>query len=95
MAAHAGHVASVAALIDRGCDPNILDCGGRWAGNIFSKQYLEFIDIFTRSALQLAAAGGHLELARLLLEAGAAVDHQDEADRLTALHLAAEVSATQ
>ena len=51
--------------------------------------------LLARSALQLAAAGGHLELARLLLEAGAAVDHQDEADRLTALHLAAEVSVTQ
>ena len=50
--------------------------------------------LVARSALQLAAAGGHLELARLLLGAGAAVDHQDEADRVTALHLAAEVSVT-
>ena len=38
----------------------------------------------------MAAAGGHLDIVRILLDAGAAVDHQDELDRVTALHLAAQ-----
>ena len=37
----------------------------------------------------MACAGGHLDTARLLVEAGARVDHQDELDRLTPLHMAA------
>ena len=41
-----------------------------------------------RSSLQLASAGGHLQIVKILLSAGAAVDHQDELDRNTALHLA-------
>ena len=48
-----------------------------------------------RSSLQLAAAGGHLEIVKLLLNAGAAVDHQDELDRNTALHLASEHGYSQ
>ena len=48
-----------------------------------------------RSALQLASAGGHLDIVRLLLDGGAAVDHQDEVDRVTALHLAAQHGFSQ
>jgi len=49
----------VTALLDRGCDSNVLDFTGR-------------------TALQLAAGGGYLEIVKLLLKAGATVDHQDE-----------------
>ena len=48
-----------------------------------------------RSALQLAAASGHINIVRILLDAGAAVDHQDEVDRVTALHLAAQHGFSQ
>ena len=35
------------------------------------------------TALQRAAAGGHLEIAKLLITQGASLDHQDELVRLT------------
>ena len=34
------------------------------------------------TALQRAAAGGHLEIAKLLITQGASLDHQDELVRL-------------
>ena len=75
----------MSALLARGCDSNCLDVSGR-------------------TALQLAAGGGFTEMVALLLQvisllrtmevrtvvlqAGAAVDHQDEEDRDTPAHAA-------
>ena len=47
------------------------------------------------TALQRAAAEGHLEIVKTLLENGISVDHQDEVDRVTALHLAAQHGFSQ
>ena len=41
------------------------------------------------TALQRAAAGGHLEVVELLVQQGASLDHQDELHGNTALHEAA------
>ena len=94
LAAQAGHVDTVAALLDRGCDSNVLDSVSSERERRDESQ-IYFPPQVGRSSLQLAAAGGHLEIVKLLLNAGAAVDHQDELDRNTALHLASEHGYSQ
>lgn len=81
-AAHAGHLAGVEALLERGVHP---DCRTRFATPMHARQ----------TPLHLAAAAGHVEVARRLLEAGAEVEVRDAQQRsplwLAARHGHAEV----
>lgn len=99
--AKAGHVAGVQALISKHADVNVrcriisydLD-----ATQLLLPQYVKVWSHYswgsklpppTLTVLQGAAARGHVEVCRVLIERGAEVDAIDEADGESALHLAA------
>ncbi|MEM8738476.1 MAG: ankyrin repeat domain-containing protein [Planctomycetota bacterium] len=68
VAAHAGHLAAVHALLDRGVHP---DCRTRFTTPMHARQ----------TALHLAAAAGHAEVAQRLLEAAAEIEVRDAQQR--------------
>jgi len=88
LAAYRGHAEVVALLIEAGADVDAKDERGlMWLFTRDGRDRLR--DNRDRTALMLAAREGHLEIAKLLIEAGADVDARDEHDR-TALMYARE-----
>lgn len=90
-AADSGDLGRVQALLDEGANPNTKRKGklrsARWscAINDWTDQQFEY----GASTLLLAARGGHVEIARLLLDRGAKVDGRENVHGLTALMEAA------
>lgn len=102
LAALNGHKAVVQTLLDHRASPNIKDDDGwmaihvaAWTGNEeVMKVLLERTEVDARTddsltALHCAAAQGHLNIAHLLIRAGADVDAKDK-DEWTPLHWAAK-----
>ena len=74
IAATGGHLETVEALLDRGCDANVQDFVSIFTGGDLIKYELRY-PWTGHTALQRAAAGGHLDIVKLLINQGASLDH--------------------